>query len=53
MNVILILYIGLALGYWWGYEVRGNIIKKLTWKCLRREMNLRKFIDFGKLRQVS
>lgn len=28
MNVILILYIGLALGYWWGYEVRGNIIKK-------------------------
>jgi len=35
MNVLLILYIGGIFGYWFGYEVRGNEIRKADLKILK------------------
>ena len=35
MNIILILYIGLGFGYWWGYETRGNIIQQINLEILK------------------
>jgi hypothetical protein len=30
-----ILYIAIALGYWWGYETRGNIDREINLRILK------------------